>query len=332
MSAQVDIYRSDDYVLSERIELYPLLRAFFEPLLGMKLGSARFRLAFLPVEDRNRLDGEPSVVNLRGSHGYVQVRITMDDEVLYQHAHSLHELVGRPLQALLGRLDPQERHWGFGIVGPGVDTGSLIRPKPEVAMHANATEFRSRSRLFHIEEVEEPEPPRATLAELGSTDPLEHAEGPITVLLQPDAFAELAEGLPFSEEIEEGGFLVGHVYTDADRPERYLVLITSVLPAERTGASLLEFNFTGDSFIRASEAIAKRGRDELLVGWYHTHLFAATSAIGLSSIDIDLHRTTFRRRWQVAGLVNLHERSRMVRFYAVSDEEVDQLNYGMVVP
>jgi len=331
MSAQVDIYRSDDYVLSERIELFPLLRAFFERLLGIELDGARFVLAFLPVEDRNRLDGEPSVVNLRGSHGYVQVRITMGEEILYQHAHSLHELVGRPLQMLLGRLDPQERHWGFGIVGPGVDTGSLIRPKPEVAMHADAAESRSRSRLFHIEEVEEPEPPRATLAELGSTDPLEHAEGPITVLLLPEAFAELAERLPFSEEVEEGGFLVGYVYTDADRRDRVLVLITSVLRAERTGASLLEFNFTGDSFIRAGQAIAKRGRDELLVGWYHTHLFAATSTIGLSSIDVELHRTTFRRHWQVAGLVNLHEGTRMVRFYAVSDEGVDQLNYGMAV-
>jgi hypothetical protein len=52
-----------------------------------------------------------------------------------------------------------------------------------------------------------------------------------------------------------------------------------------------------------------------MLGWYHTHLFAATDDIGLSTIDFRLHFTTFRLPWQIAGLVNLDGQQRVLRFY-----------------
>ncbi len=37
--------------------------------------------------------------------------------------------------------------------------------------------------------------------------------------------------------------------------------------------------------------------------------------MGLSSIDVRLHFTTFRIPWQLAGLVNLEAERRVLRFY-----------------
>ena len=55
------------------------------------------------------------------------------------------------------------------------------------------------------------------------------------------------------------------------------------------------------------------------MGWYHTHLFRATDDEGLSTVDVQMHHTTFKRPWQVAGLLNIGLSSgaeeRVLRFY-----------------
>lgn len=326
MTLEVDLYRSDDYVRDERIPLGPLLRATFEPLLGVSLRGAVFRVAALPVAANGRLDGEPVLTNLRSGYGYIYVRIVLDGVVLYQHPHSVRELVARPLQRMLARRDPAERHWGFGIVGIGIDTGSLVRPTPEIAMSVDVHQSRPQARMFHVEELSEPDPPAASLADLGVTEPVED-EAPVVPVLAAGPLADLTYRLPFSDEVEEGGFLAGHVYADAERPGRRLVLVTAVIKAERTGASLLHFTFTGESFTRAGEAIELRGRSEQLLGWYHSHLFVASDALGLSSIDVDLHRDTFRLPWQIAGLVNITPADRLLRFYTAGDEGMVKLEY-----
>jgi len=329
MTIEVDLYRSDDYVRSERIALAPLLRSIFEPLLGVSLVGARIHLAFLPVAEENRLEGDPVVVNLRSGHGYANVRIVRDGVVLYQHPHSVREIVARPLQQLLSAREPDERHWGFGIVGSGLDLGALVRPAPAVEMSVAVQ--KSQPRMFHVEEIAEPEPPTATLAGLGMSGPFD-VDGTVTPVLTSETYEALSSGMAFSDEVEEGGFLAGHVYTDAERPSRYLVVVTAVIRAERTGASLLHFTFTGESFTRAGDAIARLGRTEVLVGWYHSHLFPASDVLGLSSIDIDLHVDTFRRPWQVAGLVNITGTARLVRFYAANGDGVTQVAYAVSEP
>ncbi|WP_322779703.1 JAB N-terminal domain-containing protein [Frankia sp. Cas4] len=331
MSAEVELYRTDDYVRVGRVPLVPLLQAMFERVLGEALVGSRFELSFLPVADRSELAGNPSVVNLRSSHGYVQVRIVRDGRLLYQHPHAVREIIARPLQRLLAEQIPAETHWGFGIRGPGFDRVALVRPAPEVEGRVEVTVGSGRPRLFHLEEIHEPDPPTATLAELGAdmaaipgAEAAEAAEAApaaspgVAVVVDRDVADALKHRMTFSTEVEEGGFLAGHVYRDADRPGSHLVKITAAIPGERTGASLLHFTFTGESFLRINEQLARSGRDERLVGWYHTHLFPATSEIGLSSIDVELHTTTFRRPWQVAGLVNIdrHDRDdRVLRFY-----------------
>lgn len=98
--------------------------------------------------------------------------------------------------------------------------------------------------------------------------------------------------------------------------------VTGALPAEQVGASLLHFTFTGDSFDRVKRRLDQDRQGERLLGWYHTHLFPATEAMGLSSIDYRLHFTTFRIPWQVAGLVNLDGDDRVLRFYVRRGDEM----------
>lgn len=317
MALEIDLYRSADYVRSHRIPLVPLLKSIFEPLLGLSLTDARYRLTFVPVPAEPVLDGRPVMVNLRTGHDWVQVCIIKDGLVLYQHPHSVMEIIARPLQRVLAVLEPDVRHWGFGIVGLGPHQAALVRPRPEVAMSMDLPTGPQRSPLFHVEEVRGPEPPLTTLAALGVAD-TEGArpETVVGVVLSQGAHERLAWMEEAAAEIEEGGFLVGRVFADGDRPGSYLVTVTAVIRAERTGASLLHFTFTGDSFTRISEQIAHRNKDEVLVGWYHTHLFPASDGLGLSSIDVDLHADTFRQPWQVAGLVNVARGERVVRFYA----------------
>lgn len=366
MSIEVDLYRSDDYVRSHRVPLAPMLRALFEHLLGISLAKAEFRLFFLPLAVNAVLDGKPVMVNLRNGHGYVQVCIVQDGVILYQHPHSVMEIIARPLQRLLAKREPDEGHWGFDVVGLEASQAALVRPHPEVAMSMNLSASQPASRMFQVEEVQAPAPPLATLADLGVDEDRQpdsdqrdvtagfgeqdserdeeadvhleesvivigeeaddDADAPVGVVLSRAAYEHLVT-MPLSTKVEEGGFLIGHVFANQDEPGQYLVSITAVVKAERTGASLLRFTFTGDSFMRVSEAIMRRGRNEELVGWYHTHLFAATDEIGLSSIDVDLHAATFQQPWQLAGLINFTRAERVIRFYATDHDGIAEMPF-----
>lgn len=322
---EVELFRSDDYVHAGRLPLLPLLRGVFEPMVGRPLLDAVFELSFLPLTDDTPVTGSPSVVNLRGSHGYVRVRITRNGTDLYQHPHPLREVVGRPLQVLLGERHPEVGHWGFGIRGPGLEHVKLVRPAPQATGRTDITVGGPRRRAFRIEEIPEPDPPKATLAELGVNVPAEAGAGvPLGVVLGEPVHTALVRTEQFSGEVEEGGFLIGQVYLDGNDPDGgRLVRVTAAVPAQRTGASLLHFTFTGESYLRIGEALAERGRGESLVGWYHTHLFAATERFGLSTTDVELHLSTFRRPWQMAALVNIGRRDgeRVLRLYRRTEDD-----------
>lgn len=332
MSLGIDLYQTDDYVKVARIGMLPILRSVFEQALGRHLEDAQFLLTFLAVTDRNELDGNPSVVNLRSSHGYVQVRIESGGTLVYQHPHSVREIFARPLQQLLRDQQPEETHWGFGIAGPGLEHMALIRPAPQTRGATDVTVRADRPRRFLLEQLPEPDPPEIDAAELGA-----EGDTPWTgtgVVFSTNVYEELMGGMHFSTDIEEGGFLLGHLFRDRDRPGELLVRIVQALPAERTGASLLQFTFTGESFLRVNQTVAQRdlaspdGTKLRLVGWYHTHLFPATDGLGLSTIDIDLHARTFLQSWHVAGLVNIDRGTRQLRVYGRDGgPSMQQLSY-----
>ena len=336
MSLQVELFRSDDYVRYGEFPLQPLLRAFFEPLIGEDLADASFRLMFLPVDDPQLLAGPPSLVNLQSSHGYVQVYILRHGMLLYRHPHPVREVIGPQLQEILTRREPDETHWGFGISGPEMAGIALIRPTPTMEHGVNVQTGGHRVPRFLLEEVAEPDPPEATLAELGADvpagDPGAVPDAPVSLVVTDPVRRAFASPTLFSAQVEEGGFLAGRVFQAPGGQHNYIVEVTAAIRAERTGASMLNFTFTGESFLRVSEQIAARQAGEQLVGWYHTHLFPASDALGLSSVDVDLHRTTFRRPWQVAALINLTDDARVLRFYRTEGKTMALAPYWVAKP
>jgi proteasome lid subunit RPN8/RPN11 len=126
--------------------------------------------------------------------------------------------------------------------------------------------------------------------------------------------------MPLASRMEEGGFLLGRVTKASD--EAHIVEITHVTPAHRSGAGIIHFTFTGESFLAVARLIEERGQSEDLVGWYHTHLFGVDFSMGLSPIDIDLHLATFQRPWQVAALINIQNGGRILRFYGRDEQKL----------
>jgi hypothetical protein len=341
MNSVVEIFRSDDYVPDGEIPLLPLLGAVFAEVTGPNQTGVVFELRFYQIADRTLDLGAPTLENLRASHGYVRVRILRDGELIYQHPHPVRELIGVPLRDMLRNRAPEVAHWGYGVRGPGLEPMGLTRPAPQVAHEVRVRPNSQLKVTFSVEEMPDPDPPETTLARLGGLEgaacggeprepPRDADDPPVVVVIPDDLVASLVQTYPFSEEIEEGGFLAGAVYCNADRPGGYLVHVTAALPAERTGASMLDFTFTSESFLRVSQQLETRSKDERLLGWYHTHLFAATSRLGLSPVDVELHRSTFRRPWQITGLVNISHGSKVLRFYHGESDQMVLAPYWTV--
>lgn len=333
MNLMVEIFRSDDYLPDEALSLRPLLKAVFADVIGPEGDDVVFSLRLYPIADPVPDRGTPTLKNLRPSHGYARVRILRGGELIYQHPHPVRQLLGKPLRRELSKRDPAVTHWGYGISGPGVDAAPLTRPAPQVEHKIRISSGPWPRLNLAVEEMPDPEPPATTLAALvgpGGRTGADLTAPPAVVVVPESILVSLTETYPFSDEVEEGGFLAGAVYRDAERPDGYLVHVTAFLAAERTGASMLSFTFTGESFLRVGQQLESRGDEEKLLGWYHTHLFAATSGMGLSSVDEELHRSTFRRPWQVAALVNITRRGRVLRFYHGGGDKMTPVPYRTV--
>ncbi|HET9895627.1 MAG TPA: hypothetical protein VFQ44_11930 [Streptosporangiaceae bacterium] len=199
----------------------------------------------------------------------------------------------------------------------------LFRPVPAVE-HEFAVRSGAR-RVFGLEEIIEPEPACAAPADLGTEDLSGAAAGfeycPVRVVVAEAVRREFIATRRFSRHVEEGGFLAGRVFRGSADQAGFIVKVTAAINAERSGASRHSFTFTGESFLRIGAQIGGPASERLL-GWYHTHFSAATDAMGLSPVDIDLHRSTFRLPWQVAGLVNLARDGRVLRFYCMDGQRM----------
>jgi proteasome lid subunit RPN8/RPN11 len=193
---------------------------------------------------------------------------------------------------------------------------------------AARTEPAGRPRLFRLEEIPDPEPPLASLDELGLDGSPSSQDG-IRIALHASVRQALLRGMPFSAEIEDAGFLHGTVHRDRDAPACHLVTVHEAVPAACTGASMISVTLTGDSFLQAAATCAASHRE--LIGWYHTHLFTAESGSDLSSVDVDLHLSTFRRPWQIAALVNLAANgTRALRFFRADGQTMTPVRYWTV--
>jgi hypothetical protein len=154
---------------------------------------------------------------------------------------------------------------------------------------------------------------------------------PTAVMLGSQAYRALTDH-PFSPDVEEGGFLIGYRHIIPGCPERDMLEVTAAPPAHCPEASPSRLTFPGESFLRLGELLARRGRGELLLGWYHTHLFRAFPALGLSDIDVRFHHAVFRRPWQVAALINMHASGRVLRIYQRAGDDLVEVRFQAQSP
>ncbi|HLN29241.1 MAG TPA: hypothetical protein VK395_15945 [Gemmataceae bacterium] len=186
--------------------------------------------------------------------------------------------------------------------------------------------------------VEPPFPERdpATFGPLQVHGKGEHQSG--RVFLPAIMYADFRQNWTFSSLHEEGGYILGNVYRQPgssereDRPGfRWLIECTDLLKAEGTVGSPDRLLFTGDAWSKVSRRRDKDFAGRKLVGWYHTHLFAATDNFGLSGLDLNMHALYLPKSWQVALLLNLEAGNvRTVRCYQRnSDGELVETPFGV---
>ncbi|MEV5547552.1 JAB N-terminal domain-containing protein [Streptomyces sp. NPDC052309] len=318
MALDIELFQGESRQLVRTEPLIPLLRPVFAEETARHQGRPRFVLMLRNDPGPDIYEGDPHLTNLRADFGYIHVAIHMEGRVVYQKPYSVNSLVGPVLARMARQIAPEERHWAFRIAGLPTHEDGAERLPPVVDGTDDIDVSRSARLSFGIRPAAEPQMPLLDLAAYGvrSAD----SDAPVTVLLGAGVQRRLMVELDLSSEVEEGGFLVGRAFRRADAPERHAVIVDEVLPAEHSGASLMHFTFTGDSFRAMSRTLGEHRPERQLVGWYHTHLFPTERTIGLSRTDIELHRDTFRRPWQVAALINLTADRRVLSCYAAAGE------------
>ncbi|MEU1626681.1 JAB N-terminal domain-containing protein [Streptomyces sp. NPDC020096] len=320
-AAAILLYKGTSFEYVGKIALSQLLAEALRAELGEKDPEEQLmmHLRFVRRPDPRLPDGPRTIHNLRSQIGRMEVTVTQDGEVLLDREYRVRELLGPVLQHVVEQLDPDEPLWGFCLDHPTINRIALNRSTPEVegTMDVNLRENR---RSFTVHKVEEPPIPEVRPEDFG-IDPA--GLDPVTVLISGPTYDHL-HLMKLSQRLEEGGFLLGRVLrvagaaADGDGDDRYLVQVSEVTPAQHSGASMVHFTFTGDSFREVNRILAASGEDRQLMGWYHTHLFSGEGS-GLSGVDVELHLGTFRQPWQVAGLINLTDDERLLRFYARVD-------------
>lgn len=144
--------------------------------------------------------------------------------------------------------------------------------------------------------------------------------GDIEVFLARAVLDEASALTASAGDVETGGILIGHLTRESGRSD-VAVEITALVPARHTIGTSVKLTFTSDTWTDVRGAVTLRARNELVLGWFHSHPQQAwcrdkgcsperqrecPNAAGFfSSDDAALHRTMFPRAFTVA-LVMTH--------------------------
>lgn len=315
------IYRGRRPRFHGTVPLMDVLSHSLTRMLGQDLSRAKVEFHILNVPAVPASLDVPILYNLEPEWGYCRIKVTQDGHLIYRHPHTIDQIISETLRVQLKKFAPEEEFWAFRVDIPGMPSPLPLptvidyRPAPLVKHSFWVDPSQGASRLgFSITRIEEEPLPLISLAKYGIS-PGAQAAAPIKVLLPRQLSRDLLHLLPMSAAMEEGGFLLGQVFREREAMDRHVVMVDQAVPAKHAGASLMHFTFTGDSFMAIKATLHRQFPALRIIGWYHTHLFPATPAMGLSSIDLDLHFSTFTMQWQLAALINQHENNRVLRFY-----------------
>jgi proteasome lid subunit RPN8/RPN11 len=332
MDVDLELYRGEDRQFFGEYEFAPVLRKAAVLRFGDLAKRGKIELLLEEGLDSEPYPGPPEVRNLAITYGRCSLRVIRNGETVGEDSLRIVDLIGPVLARELLALRPEEAYWGFRLRKRGLALvvlgGQLARqlvgeerPTPNVKGSIEVDPDAARHRPFTLTPIAAADAETVEPSELG-LDP--ERLGRLNILMSAEIHDQLVRTMPLANRMEEGGFLLGRVNRAG---EAYLVEVTHVTPAHRSGAGAVHLTFTGDSFLAAAQLIEERGREEDLVGWYHTHLLGVGTRMGLSSIDVRLHLATFHRPWQVAALINLRTEGRLLRFFGRDGEglrEYDQ--------
>lgn len=326
MDYKIELYRGEDSKIFGTESFMSIVRESLEYMLGKELKnvSLKIQIQNIPEDFFGGANGVPIVENMVPEFGYLIIQVFQNQQLIYQHPHSMQDLVTNTLQMRLKRKYPGEIFWRFRINAPGMPRESHIRRAPNVerGIHITKSQSEEKGRLS-IRRIEETAPPSIKINKFGiERIPEKDWTSNLKVIVPAQIHKDLCENRPFSTLVEEGGFLLGRVFKDKEMYEGYILELTDAVEARYTGASFLHFTFTGDSFVEVKKTLWNDKSGVRMLGWYHTHLFPATPEFGLSSIDFRLHFNTFTFPWQLAGLINLDRVGRTLRFYAAKDNNM----------
>jgi hypothetical protein len=326
----IQIYRGRDRTFYGTGPFLALVRESLTALLGVGLADAQLSVRVHPMpEDMFGKLPDPFVVNMIPEYGYADVYAYRGERLIYEQPHLISEIVTNTLAGKLRAEFPDEACWAFRIDIPGMPQASSMRPVPtiegEVLVDALGADARPH---FTIRRLADPELPVRRLSDYPGFSVHGGGDGPVTAVLSAELHRDIL-ARHYAFDAEDGGFLAGHAFRDAEREGCYIVEIAAAVRAQHTGASVMHFVFTGDSFAEFKNMLRSERPEECIVGWYHTHLFAATDTFGLSEFDVQMHLSTFTIPWQVAALVNVDNGGRVLRFYVGQGDGMVQCPYGV---
>jgi hypothetical protein len=154
---------------------------------------------------------------------------------------------------------------------------------------------------------------------LASSAPSAEADSRDAEVLLPHGVVDEATALTREAGAQEtGGILIGHLHRDPATYEIFLE-VTAQIPARHTRGDAVRLTFTSDTWTDVRTAIALRRRDEMMLGWWHSHpaiewcktcspasqRVCHLAAGFLSAEDRALHRAMFPRAFGIA-LVMTH--------------------------
>ncbi|MGS2640175.1 JAB N-terminal domain-containing protein [Streptosporangium sp. LJ11] len=326
MELELELYRGEELTYYTSMEFIGLLQRAALVHFGdvARQGEIQFRIE--EPGDPVAYPGPPKIRNLATSCGHCTLRVVQNDHTLHEQRFPVSEFLGPVLAEDMSKLEAEETLWSFRLLRRRALALLLVttairtltrheRPEPKVEGAVEVDPRERRHRPFTLTQVADAD---AQVVEPGKLGIPPDELGRLTILMSRDIHRRFVRTMPLSDRMEEGGFMLGRV-TKA-RDDAHLVEVTHITPAHRSGAGMVHFTFTGESFFAAAQLIEERGLGEELLGWYHTHLFGVDHEMGLSSIDIDLHLATFQKQWQVAALLNLSRDGRTLRFYGRGDD------------
>lgn len=139
----------------------------------------------------------------------------------------------------------------------------------------------------------------------------------VPVFLPEQVIAETLECSQAAGDLETGGVLIGKLRRASDANDIF-VDITAQIPALHTESRSAKLTFTPETWAAVTRVIELRGRNELMLGWWHLHpnwcakcppesqALCPLRRDFFSDDDVHLHRTCFPRAYQFAMLVSDH--------------------------